>query len=231
MCFHVFHGVSFFSFLLFPCFFHFTLFSSFCQESPASCLKSVSIASSHHWAKSVWQSFEIRTMVIYGHLLSIDRSIVLLCIGCRIITDPWRWSHQSATFHPRRNLPTYGCKIPFHLRSHTSSSDHKLLISWCSEPEVRPRKIELLETSRRILTAHRHLMNKAVAWHLLTYLWAMKLVWSSVKFLCLPVQYCIDVLNSEMAEWNHEQDHESESGVDRHWNRFNIFQHWRNIKN
>ena len=170
-------------------------------------------------------------MVIYGHLLSIDRSIVLLCIGCRIITDPWRWSHQSATFHPRRNLPTYGCKIPFHLRSHTSSSDHKLLISWCSEPEVRPRKIELLETSRRILTAHRHLMNKAVAWHLLTYLWAMKLVWSSVKFLCLPVQYCIDVLNSEMAEWNHEQDHESESGVDRHWNRFNIFQHWRNIKN
>ena len=37
-------------------------------------------------AKSVWQSFEIRTMVIYNHLLSIDRSIVLLCIGCRIIT-------------------------------------------------------------------------------------------------------------------------------------------------
>lgn len=217
MCFHVFHGVSFFFIPVVSMFF----FISPCFLRSAKSLQPAAwslSASPHHITEQ-------------NLLLSIDGSIVLLCIGCRIITDPWRWSHQSATFHPRRNLPTYGCKIPFHLRSHTSSSDHKLLISWCSEPEVRPRKTELLETSRRVFTAHRHLMNKAVAWHLITYLWAMKLVWSSVKFLCLPVQYCIDVLNSERAEWNHEQDHESESGVNRHWNRFNIFKHWRNIKN
>lgn len=58
-CFIFFHSCCF------HVFFHFTLFSSFCQESPASCLKSVSIASSHHWAKSVIVYWWIYCLIMY----------------------------------------------------------------------------------------------------------------------------------------------------------------------